>query len=64
MLPAAEARETIEDLGATRSHRGKDLGRGPVPTTETGAQAGTGFQDEVENETSRHTAGALTLRPV
>ena len=63
MLPAAEAREIIEDLGATRNHQEKDRSRGPVPATETGAQAETGLQDEVENETSRHTAGTLTLQP-
>ena len=64
MLPAAEARETVEGQGTTRSHREKDHGRGTVPATETGAQAVTGLQDVVGNETSRHTAGALTLHPV
>ena len=63
MLPAAEARETIEDLGATRSHRGKDLGRGPVPTTETGAQAETGPEDGAESERSRLTAGSRSHHP-
>ena len=63
MLPAAEARKTIEGPGATRSHREMDHGQGTILATETGAQAETGLQDVVGNETSRHTAGTLTLQP-
>ena len=63
MLPAAEARETVEDLGTTRGPQEMDHGQGPTPATETGTQVVTGLPDEVASETSRHLAEALTLQP-